>query len=252
MANILTIAGSDPSGQAGIQGDLRVIRDLGHRGLCAITTVTAQNDDRVISVNAVDARILVDQLRVLLEQYKIDAVKMGLLGTKQIAYQLYRIIDGERFPNIVVDPVLRSSSGATLLESDAIPILTSFLLPLSRLVTPNLDEAEELSGIKVTNVDQMVQAAKKIHQLCAGVEAVLVKGGHLSMDAVDILFDGSKIQEFPSTEIFPKEFRGTGCILSSAIASYLAEGMELPQAITAAKEYLEKTVKAQLAADKQS
>jgi len=145
MANILTIAGSDPSGQVGIQGDLHVIRELGHRGLCAITTVTAQNDERVYSVNPVDTRVLVDQLRALLSQYKMDAVKIGLLGTKQIAYQVYRIVNEEHFPHVIVDPVLRSSSGSILLEDAALPILSSFLIPLTQLLTPqSLKNAKEI------------------------------------------------------------------------------------------------------------
>lgn len=242
MANILTIAGSDPSGEAGIQADLRTFRALGHRGFSVITTVTAQNDIRVYSVNPVDTTVLSDQLRALLSHYQIDAVKIGLIGTKQIAYQIYRIVNEEHFPNVVVDPVLRSSSGATLLESAALPILTSFLLPLSRVVTPNLDEAEVLSGMTVKDGEQMAQAAKKIYELCSGVGAVLIKGGHLSGAPVDILFDGNKIYEFPATKSYPEKTRGTGCILSSALAAFLAQGYELSEAVWAAKAFLDRSV----------
>ncbi len=242
MANILTIAGSDPSGEAGIQGDLQTMRALGHRGFSVITTVTAQNDVRVYSVNPVDTTVLSDQLRAVLSHYQIDAVKIGLLGTKQIAYQVYRILNEEHFKNIVVDPVLRSSSKAVLLESAALPILTSFILPLSRVVTPNLDEAETLAGMTVRTQEQMKEAARKIYDLCKGVGAVLVKGGHLADSRVDILYDGQQLHEFPAAKVYPEKIRGTGCILSSALAAFLAQGYGLTEAVWAAKAFLDRTV----------
>lgn len=240
MANILAIAGSDPSGEAGLQTDLKTIRALGHRPLSVITAVTAQNDVRVYSVNPVETTIVSDQLRAVITHYPIGAVKVGLIATKQIAYQLYRIFSEEHLAHLVIDPVMQASSGATLLESVALPILTSFLIPLAEVVTPNLNEAEVLAEMPVSGKAQMIEAAKKIYQTCAGVKAVLIKGGHLPGSAVDILFDGDKICEFPSSKTYPVKVRGTGCILSSAIASFLAQGYELREAVWAAKAFLDR------------
>lgn len=242
MANILVIAGSDPTGQAGIQADLRTVRQLGHRGLSVLTAVTAQNDNRIYSVNALDSRVLLDQLRAILDTYPVDAVKIGLLGTKQIAYQIYRILGDHRFPNVVVDPVMHASCGSILLEDAALPILTSYLLPLARVVTPNLDEAEVMAEMTVRNTNQMALAAKHIFEICKGVGAVLIKGGHLREVAVDVLYDGIKVHEFPSLQNYPVKTRGTGCVLSSALASYLTRGYDLPEAIWAAKAHLDRVI----------
>jgi hydroxymethylpyrimidine/phosphomethylpyrimidine kinase len=239
MANILTIAGSDPSGQAGIQVDMEVIRALGHRGLTVITAVTAQNDDRVYSVNPVDTKTLKDQLRAILSKYSIDAVKVGLLVTNQLAYQVYRILDELHVKNLVVDPIMQSSSGSVLLESAAVPVLTGFLLPMARLVTPNLDEAETLAGMPVKNVDHMCDAADKILNGSPGLESVLVKGGHLQEDRMDVLLYKNELQQIPAHSPISGNTRGTGCILSTAIACYLAEGMDLPEAVQRAKSFLE-------------
>lgn len=239
MANILTIAGSDPSGQAGIQADLDAIRSLGHRGFSVITAVTAQNDARVYSVNPVDTKVFRDQLQALLAQYSFDAIKIGLLGTNELAYQVYRVLDEHRFPNVIVDPVLRSSSGAILLESSAISVLTSFLLPLARVVTPNLDEAEALTGMMVRNADQMATAAQRLYQLSKGVGAVLVKGGHLKENKEDVLFDGEEVTAYAIREPYPENARGTGCLLSTAIACQLADGKTIPVAVQEARHFLD-------------
>ncbi len=247
MANILVIAGSDPSAQAGLQVDLQVIRSRGHRGCSVITAVTAQNDERVYSVNPVDTRVLKDQLRAVLSAYTFDAVKVGLLVSNEISYQVYRILEQHKVKNIVVDPIMRASSGAVLLENAALPILTGYLLPLARMVTPNLDEAETLSGMTVRDLDQMGDAARKIMNESPGLNAVLIKGGHLTTEKTDILWDGMELYRFPTEQTFAGSPRGTGCILSTAIACALANGADIREAVRAAKNYLQEFIPSRLA-----
>ncbi len=247
MSNILTIAGSDPSGQAGIQADLQVIRALGHRGFSAITAVTAQNDERVYSVNPVATKTLKDQLRALFSTYEFAAIKVGLLVTNELAYQIYRILNEVGVKNIVVDPIMRSSSGTVLLESAALSTLTGFLFPLARIVTPNLDEAESLTGMNVRDLDAMAEAAEQIRKASPGLETVLVKGGHLKDKIVDLLWDGTDTYELGTGDPLSNPARGTGCILSSAIACFLADGLELPAAVQKAKSFLEEFIPTRLA-----
>ncbi len=242
MGHLLTIAGSDPSGQAGLQADLSVFQDLGHHSCSVITAVTAQNDERVFSVNPVETKILKDQLRALLEAYEFDAVKIGLLVTRELTYQVFRILEEAKVPNIVIDPVMRSSSGMTLLENAALPIFTGFLAPLARILTPNLDEAEQLTNLTVRTREQMATAAHKMMQESPGLEAVLVKGGHLEDEKIDVLFYNNEIYEFPTRRYFTGGARGTGCVLSSALACFLADGLPIPEATHKAKDYLEKFI----------
>lgn len=247
MGNILTIAGSDPSAHAGVQVDLQVIVERGHRACSVITAVTAQNDERVYSVNPVDTKILKDQLRAVLSSYEFDAIKVGLLVTNELSYQVYRILEEHQVKNVVVDPIMRASSGSVLLENAAIPVLTGFLLPLARVVTPNLDEAETLSGMTVRDVDQMGEAARRIMNESSGLDSVLIKGGHLSGHKLDILWDGSELYRFEAEQEFSGSPRGTGCILSTAIACALAEGADIREAVRSAKNYLEEFIPRRLA-----
>jgi hydroxymethylpyrimidine/phosphomethylpyrimidine kinase len=239
MSNILTIAGSDPTGQAGIQADLETIRDLGHRGFSVITAVTAQNNQRVLSIGPVETRILKDQLQALFAEYEFAAIKIGLLSSQQLAYQIYRILNQKQLKNIVIDPVLKASCGSILVEGSAVPVISGFIMPLTRIATPNLDEASQLAAIKVGNPEQMRKAAKKIYDMAPGIEAVLVKGGHLKEDKQDVLYDGHESTVFQSNKIYPASSRGTGCRLSTAIACNLAEGKSITDAITRAKGYVD-------------
>ena len=223
MAHILTIAGSDPSGQAGIQADLQVIRDLGHR-----VHITESWGGTVLKV----------QLRAILSEYSVDAVKIGLLATNELAYQVYRILEEAKAPHIVVDPIMRSSSGVVMLEDAAIPVLTGFIFPLADLVTPNLDEAETLTNLTVRNPEQMEEAARKILSMSPGLKAVLIKGGHLEGEKVDVLVEGDQVTSHPAAGSLTGNTRGTGCILSTAIACYRDKGLETLEAVEAAKSYL--------------
>lgn len=238
MANILTIAGSDPSGSSGTTVDVEVIRALGHRPLTVITAITAQNDRQVYSINPVDTKVLKDQIEALFSQYSFEAIKIGLLATKGIVDQISRILKSVGCKNLIIDPIIKSSSGTDLLESSAIPMLTQFLFPRARLVTPNLDEAETLSGLKVRNPGQMSEAAYKILQLSPGLNSVLIKGGHLEEEKIDILLENNHITSFQRLDL-SGNLRGTGCILSSAIACHLAEGRSLVRAVQEARLFLQ-------------
>lgn len=242
MANILVIAGSDPTGQAGIQADLETLRALGHFGGTAITAVTAQNSDRVLSVNAVDSSVLRDQIKAILSQYSIDAVKIGLLANRELTYQTARMLSEKNVPNIVLDPVIRSSSGSMLLNHGAFPILLSTLMPCCRVVTPNLYEAGLLTGMEVRNESDMITAAQALYKLALGVEGVLVTGGHLEGEVVDIFFDGTRLLRFPSQMEYPENTRGTGCRFSTALACFLASGYAPKEAILQAKHFLDQYV----------
>lgn len=242
MAHILTISGSDPSGQAGLQVDLEAIRELGHRGFSVVTAVTAQNDDRVFSINPVDTRVFNDQLRALLAQYEFDAVKVGLLATNELAYQVYRVLKEHQLPNVVIDPVIQASSGAILLENSAVPVLTGYVIPFATMVTPNLAEAEVLTNMTVRSVEQMAEAAKHLYQISRGVKAVLIKGGHLKNEKVDILYDGETFHEYPGERAYPPNSRGTGCILASALACSLGAGRSIRDAVEQAKAYLDEFI----------
>jgi len=250
--NVLTIAGADPSGGAGIQRDIKTFRDYGLVGLSVITALTAQNQKRVKAVFPVPALFVVRQIETLLEEYRIDVVKLGMLAKGDTVLALARLFKKAKFKKIVVDPVLVSSSNYPLLDKKGIILLKEQLLPLATIVTPNLNEAAVLAGMKkVSNPEDMKQAAIKIKGL--GPLFVLIKGGHLktvnseqltvnSKKAVDILYDGKKFKTFAS-KMIDKEMHGTGCILSSAIAAGMAKGMNVEGAVRKAKIYTTKSIK---------
>ena len=249
---VLTIAGADPSGGAGIQRDLKTFEDFGLHGLSVITALTAQNQKRVKAVFPVPALFVVRQIETLLEEYRIDVVKLGMLAKGDTVLALARLFKKAKFKKIVVDPVLVSSSNYPLLDKKGIILLKEQLLPLATIVTPNLNEAAVLAGMKkVSNPEDMKQAAIKIKGL--GPLFVLIKGGHLEepggkgqrargKKAVDILYDGREFKTFSAPKI-NKDIHGTGCILSSAIAAGMAKGLNVYDAVKRAKAYTTKTIK---------
>ncbi|OGP13417.1 MAG: bifunctional hydroxymethylpyrimidine kinase/phosphomethylpyrimidine kinase [Deltaproteobacteria bacterium RIFCSPLOWO2_02_FULL_50_16] len=238
MKTVLTIAGSDPSGGAGIQKDLVVFRDLKVQGLSVITALTAQTPDRFFSLNAVSTVVFTEQLRAMSQSFSIDGIKIGSLASRELAYQTFRFLERGKPSVVVVDPVLKSSSGGVLLESGGVPILTQCIFPLATLVTPNLDEAERLTDKPVRTVGDMERAAKKM-AVQYKISNVLIKGGHLSDAPIDVLFDGRHYRHFAPSKKASKSVRGTGCMLSSAIAVYLVKGNSLVESIRKAKIYLE-------------
>lgn len=236
MKTVLSIAGSDPSGGAGIQADLKTLCAYRVYGMAAITSLTAQNTVGVQDVFHVPSAFLVKQLKAIYEDIRIDAVKVGMLGTLENVIAVSRFIEETKVPNVVLDPVLISGSGRPLLEEDAVQILKGTLINLCTIVTPNLSEASILTGMKVTDVSSMKEAAAFLISK-TGVKNVLIKGGHLEGKAVDIFFDGMKFETYDAQKV-QRPTHGTGCTLSAAIAAGLAIGFDLKTAVAKAKEYV--------------
>lgn len=237
-AAALTIAGSDSSGGAGIQADLKTFSALGVYGASAITAITAQNTQGVRGIQAISPEILEGQINAVFEDLTIDAVKIGMLHNKEAVQLVVCAIDRFTPANVVLDPVMISTSGSKLMKDDAIEVIVRELFGRSSLVTPNIDEAAFLSGISICNEQDMEQAALRLMDM--GCNAVLMKGGHLkSKDMADLLYvKGDKPLRFSTPAICTQNTHGTGCTLSSAIAAYLALGKRLPEAVSLAKEYI--------------
>lgn len=236
----LTIAGSDPSGGAGIQADLKTFHQFGVYGEAVITLLTVQNTTRVSRVECMPVELVREQLQAVLEDIPPQAAKTGALGNESIIEMLASEASRFDFP-LVVDPVMISKHGAPLIEERARSALREKLLPHCTLVTPNLHEATALAGIDVSSVEQMKEAAVRIAEL--GPRAVLVKGGHLKDRAVDVLYYEGKFLEFPAPHIETKNTHGTGCTYSAAITACLAKGLTLPEAVRIAKAYITEAIR---------
>lgn len=248
MKKVLTIAGSDCSGGAGIQADIKTFLALGVYGMSVITSVIAENTVRVIGRQDITPELISAQLDAVFEDIGADAVKIGMLPTASCMLAVADKLKKYKPPNIVIDPVMVSTSGTDLMEPDAIDIFIRSILPLSALITPNIPEAETITGRKILSTNDMEQAAEMIHK--KGARAVLIKGGHLTGDALDILFDGVKFTYFRTERIHTQNTHGTGCTLSSAIAANLSLGYEMPEAVRRAKEYLTLAIKNSLSIGK--
>jgi hydroxymethylpyrimidine/phosphomethylpyrimidine kinase len=246
MKTVLTIAGSDPSGGAGLQSDLATFSAFKVRGLSAVTALTAQNSTRVKSVMAVPGRLLEEQIELLFEEFTIDAAKTGMIGSIENLRVIKRFLKTGlktgKIKNLVMDTVLRSTGGKPLLDASGAKELLS-LLPFAIIVTPNLPEASILTGIKITDITGMERAAKALFEM--GAKNVLVKGGHLASEPVDVLYDGKAFRYFKGRRIKGPEsaFHGTGCVLSAAIAAGLAKGSGVEEAVKEAKRFLERILK---------
>jgi len=238
----LTIAGSDSGGGAGIQADLKTFAALGVHGTCAITAVTAQNPRRVLGVQACKPEIVRQQIEAVFAEFSPGAVKTGMLHSAEIIRVVVEFFKRRESPPLVVDPVMISTSGARLLKPSAIRLLKSKLLPLARLVTPNLFEAEILIGRKLNSIEDLRLAAKEIHRRFGC--AALVKGGHLrdSREAADIFFDGRTELLLTAPRVKGLKTHGTGCTYSAAIAGFLARGKPLPDAVRRAKDYITQAI----------
>ncbi|MEC4678810.1 MAG: bifunctional hydroxymethylpyrimidine kinase/phosphomethylpyrimidine kinase [Nitrospirota bacterium] len=239
---VLSIAGSDPSGGAGIQGDIKAIQANGAFALSVITTVTAQNSLTFQSSYTLPIHVIEAQMQSLLEDFQISAVKIGMLSSQEVVKCVAILLKKAALPNLVIDPVMRSKDESLLLKNDALESLKKDLIPLSRLLTPNIPEAEIFTGKKIKTLAESEAAARSIYDL--GCQAVLVKGGHLSESpGHDILFDGKKITHFSGTFIDSPHTHGTGCSYASAIATQLAFGLTLKEAITTAKHYITESIR---------
>ena len=240
MIKVLSIAGSDPSSGAGIQVDLKTFQALGAYGMAVLAALTTQNSKGVGGVSAVPARVLSQQMTALLPDMKPDAIKTGMLLTGQNVSAVAAAVKKFKIKNLIIDPVLRSSSGRPLLQPGAINPLKKKLFPLALIVTPNLMEAEALSGMAIKREADMDLAAGKI--LDMGPAYVLIKGGHKRGPAVDTLYGGKTVLSF-STLRRSGEFHGTGCVLSSAIAVFIARGFRVEKAVKKAKQLVDTMLK---------
>ncbi len=236
MIKVLTIAGSDSCGGAGIQADLKTFSALGAYGMSVITAVTAQNTRGVYSVREMDLEIIRDQINAIFEDIQVDAVKIGMVSSEAIIKTIVELLLAHKAKNVVLDPVMVSKSGCALLQPQARESLLSELLPLSEVVTPNILEAETITGEKILTLPAMEEAAVKINLL--GAKNVVVKGGHLEGDATDVLYDGKAFRHFEGSRISTPHTHGTGCTFSSAIAAFLAKGFPVGEAVAGAKEYI--------------
>jgi hydroxymethylpyrimidine/phosphomethylpyrimidine kinase len=237
----LTIAGSDPSGGAGLQADLKTFHQFGVYGEAVVTLVTVQNSIRVSRVEVLPRELVLEQIAAVLEDMPPDAAKTGALGSAEMVEAVARAAAEFGFP-LVVDPVMVSKHGLPLLPEAAVHAIREHLLPQAALVTPNIPEAEALTGIAIRTLDDMRQAARR---LCGmGARAALIKGGHASSeDSTDILFDGAEWRDFPAARIATPHTHGTGCTFSAAITAGLARGQTLGEAVACAKRFIHEAIR---------
>ena len=236
---LLTIAGFDPSCGAGTAADLKTFAAHGCYGVAAITSLTVQNTQGVETVHNTPSTELREQLDALAKDIDIVGVKIGMLGTRTNAAAVAEFLDAHKFAHVVHDPVMKSSSGAELLDAAGIKYLAAELLKRATVVTPNVPEAEILTGVTIKDVADMEAAARKLVEI--GARAVIVKGGHMER-AIDVLFDGAEMVQLGGDKVKSDHMHGTGCTFASAIAAQLAAGHTLLEAATLAKAYVTKAI----------
>jgi hydroxymethylpyrimidine/phosphomethylpyrimidine kinase len=240
MKNVLTIAGSDSCGGAGIQADLKTFSALGTYGMSVITAITAQNTMGVSNIREMDADIVRDQINCLFDDIKIEAVKIGMVSSIETIDTIAECLINRGAANIVLDPVMVSKSGCRLFKPESRDELIKKLFPLADVITPNLFEAEVITGDKIKSVTDMEKAAVKIHGF--GARNVVVKGGCLTSDAVDVMYDGTNFSYLKTSRVNTKNTHGTGCTFSSAITAYIARGYTVSEAVKEAKEYIQEAI----------
>lgn len=236
MKKVLSIAGSDCSGGAGIQADLKTFSAHGVFGMSVIVSVVAENTSRVIDIQDITPDMIEKQMDAIFEDIEVDAVKIGMLSTQVCMETVARKLTEYQPNHIVIDPVMYAKNGCALMDPNSIDTLIKVVIPHADLLTPNIPEAERISNIRIQNSEDMKTAARIIYDM--GSKNVLVKGGHAVGDALDILYDGIDFYEFKTQRIDTKNTHGTGCTFSSAIASNLALDMTIPEAVKKAKKYI--------------
>jgi hydroxymethylpyrimidine/phosphomethylpyrimidine kinase len=236
----LTIAGSDPSGGAGIQADLKTFHQFGVYGEAVVTLLTVQNSVRVSRVEVMPVSLVLEQIEAVLEDIPPAAAKTGALGSAEMVRAVARAAAGFRFP-LVVDPVMVSKHGLPLLPETAAAAIREELLPRGTLITPNVPEAEAITGMTIRTLDDVRRAAERICGM--GARAVLIKGGHLDSGATDDLYDGAKWREFPAPRLATRHTHGTGCTYSAAITAGLASGLALTEAVERAKRFIHEAIR---------
>ncbi len=246
LKQVMTIAGSDSGGGAGIQADIKALSANGVFGLSAITAVTAQNTEEITGVFELPLPIIAAQIDALFDDFEVAAVKTGMLSSAAIVELVAARLKSQQVTNLVVDPVMISKSGHPLLNREAVEAVKTQLIPLALIVTPNIHEAQQLAGIEIKSLADARQAAKAIHRL--GCKHVVIKGGHLLSDrATDLLYDGRFFNVLKGTFIETKHTHGTGCTFASAVAAHLARERPVLDAVQAAKAYVTEAIRHGLA-----
>ncbi|MCH8745237.1 MAG: bifunctional hydroxymethylpyrimidine kinase/phosphomethylpyrimidine kinase [Chloroflexi bacterium] len=240
MPTALTIAGSDSGAGAGIQADLKTFAALGVYGTSALTAITAQNTVGVTAVHEIPTEVIAAQIEAVISDIGADAVKTGMLSSSAIVELVAQELKRHGVERLVVDPVMIAKSGYSLLQPEAVEALRSKLLPLAAVVTPNIPEAEVLTGLTINSLDDMRRAAELIVGM--GARSVVVKGGHLAGPATDLFYDGSQFKEFTAPRIDTVNTHGTGCTFASAVAAGLACDMSVFDAVAQAKEYVTEAI----------
>ena len=236
MKKVLTIAGSDCSGGAGIQADLKTFSALGVFGMSVIVSVVAENTSRVIDIQDISPDMIKKQIDAVFEDIDVDAVKIGMLSTPQCMEAVAEKLKQYKPHNVVIDPVMYAKNGSPLMQPTSIDTLIKSIIPLADVLTPNIPEAEKIADMEIKSHNDMENAAKKIQSM--GCKAVIIKGGHAVGDATDILYDGNKMYYYKASRIDTKNTHGTGCTFSSAIGAYLGKGLGVENAVSKAKEYV--------------
>jgi hydroxymethylpyrimidine kinase/phosphomethylpyrimidine kinase len=233
---VLSIAGLDPSGGAGISADLKTIAAYRHHGAAVVTSITAQNTLGIQAIYDLPMEFVAQQIESVISDLDVHAVKIGMLGTARTVSLVASLIESLRLTNVVIDPVLRSTTGTALLEKKGIVVMREQLLPRADVVTPNMEEASMLTGMSVVDLPSMKEAAVALHRL--GARSVVVTGGHLGNRAIDVLYDGRRTAVFDSTKIVSNNTHGVGCTFSTALACQLARAVDLAEAVEGAKRYV--------------
>tara|TARA_B100001175_G_scaffold307219_1_gene306179 strand:+ start:27 stop:839 length:813 start_codon:yes stop_codon:yes gene_type:complete len=241
-SRVLIIAGSDSSGGAGIQADIKTVTALGSYAMTALTAVTCQNTRGVQAISPVPIKYLDKQIKMVLDDIGADAIKIGMLHNTRVIKCVHKILKNKKIKNIILDPVMIAKGGSRLVQKNSIGFLKKLLLPLCNIITPNIPEAEVLTGYSISNKEDMIKAGKKIINM--GAKNVLLKGGHLKKKMVfDILISKNKISIFPKRKINTKHTHGTGCTLSSAIAACLSQKISINKSCKIALKYVDLAIR---------
>jgi hydroxymethylpyrimidine/phosphomethylpyrimidine kinase len=241
LKKVVTIAGSDPCAGAGIQADLRTFVSLGVYGMAVPTAITIQNTNGVKEIIPLPAGSVRKQLKTLLEDVKIDALKTGLLLSKENVLAVEAAVKKYKIKRFVLDPIIKSSTGVELLKKDVALLLKKRLFPLAMIITPNINEAEILTGIRIKDEKDVRLAAKMLYEMAP--KYVLIKGGHLKGEPNDLLYDGRRFKIFKGKRVKGVKLHGTGCVFSAAITAYLAKGLSVEEAVRRAKRFINIAIK---------
>lgn len=243
LKTALTIAGSDPSGGAGFQADLKVFQAMGVYGLCVPSVLTAQNTERVFIINEIPTDFFLAQIDVLLKDSRPDALKTGMIYSADVVRIIVEKIEKYSLGNLVIDPVMASSTGVALVKNGVLDAMREYLFPRSKVVTPNINEASVLAGTVIQNEEDMKEAAVRMRNY--GPESVIITGGHFEEKAVDMLFDGREFLTLENEKL-DGQYHGTGCVFSSAVAAGLALDYDIKEAFIKAKDFTFNAMKSAL------